>query len=488
MGWYVLKKRKSMAPYVRIHFKIDEQKKWTSAAISKEIAQEIESGRTPEGARLLPVRVIQHQLGVAKQTVARAYEELQQRDLVVNKPRLGYYVAAVRQTRAAVIKNQFAPAIQTIHATLPPAQRTSPDDIFLGNVFIDKDLLPLAQIQKCFQSVLKAPGLHYMYDNQGFEPLRKVIAKRLQSRGIPAHAEHIVITTGSQQALDISVRALAQKSIATENPAYGVGKLLFEMNQMEVTGLPIDPFNGVDLNKWEQIISSRRPAALYLTSNFQNPTGYTYTSSEVSSILDLAQKYKFGIIEDDWGSDMLSFSEFRTPIRALAGDNVLYLNSFTKKLLPSLRIGYLVGNEKNIAALLAAKRVSSLGGPTLIEAALFEFLDRGYFDQHLKKLQAALDERYRICLNLLRDLMPDSVRWTQPGGGPILWLELPKQINLQELAAATAKKRVFLDMRTQDWFFGKPHLHGTKIGFAQNSVPKLQKGLEVLSNEIRKRL
>lgn len=481
-----------MTPYVRIHFKSDDQQKWTSDTIGKAIAQEIKSGRTPAGARLPPVRLIQHQLGVAKQTVARAYEELRARGLVVNKPRLGYYAAAIKQNNSAGVKPQFAPAIKTIQAFFPPlvrtAQKTALEEIYLGSVFIDKDLLPLTQIQKCFKSVLTTPGLHYMYDNQGFEPLRKVISKRLQARGIPAEAEHIVITTGSQQALDIAVRGLVKKSIATENPAYGVGKLLFEMNQMEVAGLPIDPFEGINLKNWEQIISAKRPAALYLTSNFQNPTGYSYTSSEIASILDLAQKYDFGIIEDDWGSDMLSFSEFRTPIRALAGDNVLYLNSFTKKLLPSLRIGYVIGNEHNIAALLAAKRVSTLGGPTLIEAALFEFLDRGYFDQHLKKLQTALDEKYRRCLELLKALMPDSVRWTQPGGGPILWLEIPKQVNLQELARATSKKRVFLDMRTQDWFFGTPHLHGTKIGFAQNSLPKLQKGLEVLANEIRKRL
>jgi DNA-binding transcriptional MocR family regulator len=481
-----------MEPYVRVHFKPDGREKWTSIAISAAMAQEIESGRTPAGARLPPVRVVQHQLGVAKQTVAKAYEELQLRGLVINRPRIGYFAAPVGQTKSTSLEKLSSPSLKTIHATFPPivrtAQRTVSNDIFLGSVFIDKDLLPISQIQKCFRSVLSTPGLHYMYDNQGFEPLRKVIAKRLQARGIPAQAEHIVITTGSQQALDISVRAIEQKSIATENPAYGIGKLLFEMNQMEVAGLPIDPFNGIDLNKWEQIISSKRPAALYLTSNFQNPTGYTYTSSEISSILELAQKYGFGIIEDDWGSDMLSFSEFRTPIRALAGDNVLYLNSFTKKLLPSLRIGYVVGNAANIAALLAAKRVGSLGGPTLIEAALFEFLDRGYFDQHLKKLQTALDDRYRVCLELLEKVMPDSVRWTKPGGGPILWIEIPKKVDLQDLATATAKSRVFLDMRTPDWFFGKPHLHGTKIGFAQNSIPKLQKGLEILAKEIRKRL
>lgn len=151
-----------MSPYVRIHFKLDDQKKWTSSAISKAVAHEIESGRAPKGARLPPVRLIQHQLGVAKQTVARAYEDLQQRGLVINKPRLGYYAAESEKANSSSRKTMSAPAIQTIDATLPPyfrsSQKNSSDDIILGGVFIDNDLLPRHQMQKCFRSVLQTPG------------------------------------------------------------------------------------------------------------------------------------------------------------------------------------------------------------------------------------------------------------------------------------------------------------------------------------------
>lgn len=159
---YLACKRKLMSPYVRIHFKLDDQKKWTSSAISKAVAQEIESGRAPKGARLPPVRLIQHQLGVAKQTVARAYEDLQQRGLVINKPRLGYYAAESEKANSSSRKTMSAPAFQTIDATLPPyfrsSQKNSSDDIFLGGVFIDNDLLPRHQMQKCFRSVLQTPG------------------------------------------------------------------------------------------------------------------------------------------------------------------------------------------------------------------------------------------------------------------------------------------------------------------------------------------
>jgi DNA-binding transcriptional MocR family regulator len=478
-------------PYLRINFNRHSAGRSLSvqqivAAIKDQIATE----NVAPGCRLPPVRVLAHQLGMSKNTVQTAYDELVAQGLVESKARVGLFVASDPHpveviATAAVPPPAFVP--------LPPGQAavhssmTPETPINLSSVFIDPALLPRERLAACFRAVLKQPRLQVAYHPQGFLPLRQVIAERLRRRGISASADDIVTTAGSQQALDLVCRVLACKRIATENPTYELGKRLFEMNRIETIGLPLDPFRGVDLETWERIIATREPALVYLTTNYQNPTGYSYTSSELHRILDWSQQYGFGILEDDWGSDMLSFSEFKPSLRARGGDGVLYINAFTKKLLPALRLGYIVGNNRTTPALVASKVASCLGLSSIVEAALFEFLDRGYYDVHIKQLQHELDRRYRQCLHVLRQTMPAGVKWTTSGGGPCLWLELPKRVDRLQLKARLAARQVMIHL-SDEAFFGSPHLHGFRIGYALLAPEDMRRGLEIVAEELRRAL
>ena len=445
-------------PYLQINFnKHNPGRSLSVAQIVTAIRDQITMDHVAPGCRLPPVRALAHQLGMSKTTIQLAYDELVAQGLVESTEHVGLFVASDPQPVPVAPEALVAPppCISLPSPALAAQTRAQDQGVLnLSSVFIDPALLPHERLSACFRSVVKQPQSYTDYHAQGFPPLRQAIAERLQARGIEASAEDIVITAGSQQALDLVYRVLKEKRIATENPAYSHGKALFEMNRMETLPLPLDPFHGIDADVWERQLAASPPALLYLTTNYQNPTGYSYTTSELQQILGWSQQYGFGILEDDWGSDMLSFSEFKPCLRARGGSGVLYINAFTKKLLPSLRLGYIVGNPEVTPALVASKIASCLGLSTLVEAALFEFLDRGYYETHLKQLQAELDQRYQHCLETLRDAMPDGVKWTAPGGGPSLWIELPAGVDRKRLRDRLARQQVNISL-PENAFFGR---------------------------------
>jgi 2-aminoadipate transaminase len=468
------------APYVALHV-APTGRRANAADIVASVQREIASGALPAGSRLPPVRALERQLGLSKNTAQAAYDELVARGLVEAREREGVFVLAASQHRP-VEPIAAMPRAPFIAPPLTRAEIAPKGTIALSTVFIDPELLPTERIAECARSVLRE-RMPAHYDPQGYRPLREVIAKRLVARGLDVEPDEIVVTTGSQQSLDIVARSLAVKRIAVESPVYAYAKLLFESLGHELVGLDLDPFAGIDLAAWDRALA-RKPALAYLIPSFHNPTGYSYTSAELRGVLELCAKHGVAILEDDWGSDMLSGGEYRPMLRALGGRDVLYVNSFTKKLLPSLRVGFVAAHPALVPTLVSMKRLSTLGNAWLTEAIVAEFLDRGYYDTHLAQLQEALDARYASCLAALDELMPEGVKWTRPGGGPTLWLELPRHVNYPELEAKLAAKGVQVS-NTSAAFTGPPHLHGFRLAYAYLSVATMREALEILASMLQ---
>jgi DNA-binding transcriptional MocR family regulator len=478
----------SRPPFVSVHIQSPAPgRRVTAADIVEAYAREIRGGRIPAGCRLPPVRVLERQLGLSKNTAQAAYDELAARGLLDARPREGVFVAAAEgvSLAAAPIAEPPAPALKPVPALFASAPREG--HLRLSSVFIDPDLLPREALLDCFRSVLRQPGLEPFYDHQGHRPLRTAIAQRLHRRGMEVRPEQVILTVGSQQAIDIVSRSLAVGRMATEDPVYPGARALLERNGIERVPLPLDPFTGLDLDAWEAIIARQRPGLLYAITSFQNPTGYSYTSHELAALLSLAEEHGLALLEDDWGSDMLPDSEYRPSLRLLGGANVLYTNSFTKKLWPALRIGYLVAPEALVPTLVAAKRLSTLGCPPLLEATLAEFLDRGYYDTHLDRLQAELDRRYQACLATLREVMPPEVRWTTPGGGPTLWLDVPRAVDLRQLRQALAARAIDIEDASVAFAETSP-LHGFRVSYAHAPMDDVRRGLLAVAQELERQL
>ncbi|HZU85752.1 MAG TPA: PLP-dependent aminotransferase family protein [Polyangiaceae bacterium] len=476
-------------PYVSFAVRARRPPRVGAGDIVDSVLAALRAGHLPPGSRLPPVRVLEHQLGVGKNTVQCAYDELVARGALETREREGVFVALAADGGRLASSHGLPAACVAPLARLrpaPPVRHTGGshgDALLMSSVFIDPALLPRDRLADCARSVLKSPGLSAFYDGQGYGPLREVIATRLRARGIEVGPSNVIVTTGSQQALDIVGRALAVRRVALEDPVYDYARLLFETLGLAVAPLPLDPFAGIALDSWEARIAAAPPGLLYAITSYQNPTGYSYTTHELARVLRLAREHRVGLLEDDWGSDMLSGSEYRPTLRALGGPGVLYANSFTKKVLPSLRVGFLVADEALVPDLVAHKRLSTLGNNWLSEAILAEFLDRGYYDTHLAALQRELDARYASCLAALDELMPEGVRWTTPGGGPTLWLELPREIDLEALRQRLAARRVVIETAASQ-FAGEPHLHGFRVSYAFSPPDALRRGLEALRDEI----
>src|SRR5262247_2595810 len=212
----------SRAPYIGFHVASGERRA-TAADIVASVQREIESGALPAGSRLPPVRVLEKQLGLSKNTAQAAYDELVARGLVEAREREGVFVLAA--TRLAAPPAIAAPPLPDI--VPPPLTRQDFPGrgvTALSTVFIDPELLPTERIAECARSVLRE-RMPSHYELQGYRPLREVIAKRLSARGLDVEPDDVVSTTGSQQSLDIVARSLTTKRIAVETPVYAYAKL-----------------------------------------------------------------------------------------------------------------------------------------------------------------------------------------------------------------------------------------------------------------------
>lgn len=471
------------SPFVSVNVRPAAGGRIGRADIVRAYAEAVHAGHLTVGMRLPPVRALEHQYGISKNTAQAAYDELVARGLLETRRREGVFVAPTLPGVVTTSSRQ-ASAARLRAIDMPPPAPVRCDRIELSTVFIQPELLPQRQLEDCVRSVLHQPGLRPFYDAQGHPELREAIASRLRLRGMEVDSSDVILTTGSQQALDLVARSLLHRDVATENPVYAYAKQLFHTLGGHPLGLPLDPFSGIDFDHWESLLAERRPSLVYVITSYQNPTGYSYSTAELERLLELSERMGFALLEDDWGSDMLSGTEYRPTLRALGGSNVLYANSFTKKLWPSLRLGYLVANEQTRDTLVAAKRISTLGNAALPEATLCEFIERGYYDTHLKNLHSALDQRYQLCLHALWELLPEQVRFSQPGGGPTLWLELPRAVDLSQLQSQLSERGIVVESAARH-FYGEPHLHGFRVSHAFFPPDVLRGALEILGGVLR---
>lgn len=466
--------------------------------IFDQIASRIRSGAFPAGYRLPPTRSLAADLGTHRNTVVRAYAELEAAGFLSSTVGRGTFVKAWRGGEAT-------PADATSERTLPwssllsTASRSEPirrflryrrnpapkDVIDLTKMQPPEDLLPTDLFRRCLEHALKGNAdkvLGYA-PKDGFRSLRARIVEDLARRGVPAPVEDVLVTTGSQQGIDLVARALLDPGdvVLTHAATYAGALQVFAASRAHVVGVPSDG-EGPDLEALRRL-GARRPKLLYLMPNHANPTGACMSRARRASVLAWARDAQVAVIEDDYAADLeLEGAPLPPALRALDPD-VIHIGTFSKRLIPALRIGYVVAPAELKPHLVAMKHTTDLGCSALHQLALAEFLDRGYLVAHLNRIQPAYRARRDALLDALRARLPNEIRWQRPTRGLSIWLELPPHVDPERVFEEGKRKKVLVapghhyavDDQTQP---------GVRLNFCWEPEERLRQGAERVATAI----
>lgn len=321
----------------------------------------------------------------------------------------------------------------------------NPDVISFGGGMPAPDVFPVHEFAEACERVLRdhsAKALQYGA-TEGYMPLREMIARHSTRYGIGATPENILITSGSQQALDLLGKVFINRGdhILVEDPTYLGALQAWRAYGAEFVTVPMDE-HGMMTDGLEAALRTG-PKFIYVLPNFQNPTGVTLSLERRRAVIELADRYGIPIVEDDPYGQLRYEGEHLPPVAALdsqyhdCGDtytgNVIYLSTFSKTLAPGLRLAWVVAPAEVITKLAQAKQGADLNTSTFNQIVAYEVARGGFLDQHIKLIRKVYSERRDVMLGALDSYFPPGVDWTKPEGGLFLWLILPEEVDTTAL-------------------------------------------------------
>ncbi len=392
------------------------------------------------------------------------------------------------------MKKMKASAIRELLAV---AER--PGMISFGGGFPAPDVFPVEEFKKACLSVLENKGAEALQygSTDGYVPLRQMVSRYSIRSGMNIDISNILITSGSQQALDLIGKIFINRGdrILVESPTYLGALQAWNAYGAEYVTVPVDD-HGMRTDLLEEALRTG-PKFIYVLPNFQNPTGTTLPLERRMKVIELADRYGVPIIEDDpygqlryEGEDIPSVEILDSRVREQNGTytgNVIYLSTFSKILAPGLRLAWVVAPDTVIRKLALAKQGTDLNTSTFNQIVAHEVGQHGFIDRHVEVMKKVYLERRNTMLDSLEEHMPEGVSWTHPQGGLFLWVTLPENLNSTEMLPEAIEENVAY---VPGEFF---HPDGSgkntiRLNFSFCSPEKINEGIARLGKAFKKKL
>jgi 2-aminoadipate transaminase len=292
----------------------------------------------------------------------------------------------------------------------------------------------LAEAQaRCFDE--NGPAAMQYSTTEGWMPLRGWIAGHLRTLGIETEPGRVLITSGSQQAIDLVAKIFLDPgdTVLVENPSYLAALQAFGAYEANIIGVECDS-GGMRVDLLEKVLAEHKPKLIYTVPEFQNPTGTTLSSDRRDHLIELSCRYQIPILEDDPYGELRYAGERTPPLAARDKQGlVIYVSTFSKTVSPGIRIGWVSASPEVFRELVIAKQASDLHTSSMLQHALAKMLETFDYKGHVNHLCAVYGERRGAMLQALEASFPAGSKWAQSEGGMFVWAELPDGIRAEEL-------------------------------------------------------
>ncbi|KOS63755.1 PLP-dependent aminotransferase family protein [Lysinibacillus sp. FJAT-14222] len=394
--------------------------------IIDEIKDQLAKGLLIAGSKLPSVRQLSEKFSCSKNTVIKAYDELEKEHLIFSVPKSGYYVV-----------NEFQN---------PDNKNNIIDFLSAGP---DKDIMPYIDFQHCINQAIDTykEELFTYTDQQGLYSLRLQLVKYLQSLQVFTEPERLFIVSGSQQALNLLVSMPfpnGKNNILIEQPTYF--GFIESANLQQATTFGIDlSMEGIDFDRLEYMFRNNDIKFFYIVPRFQNPLGHSYTNKEKKRIVELAEKYDVYIVEDDFLGDLDPNTKSDPLFAYNPSGRVIYIKSFSKVFLPGLRVATIVLPRLMINNFSRYKFTSDFNSSVLSQGALEIYLKNGMFSSHVKKIKELYSRKMKHLQEACELLLPNNTLYTKPSSGFYLTIFLPEKVTAKQTVNLLKEQNILVD-------------------------------------------
>ncbi|MCC6791475.1 MAG: PLP-dependent aminotransferase family protein [Thermomicrobiales bacterium] len=473
--------------------------------IGEGLRREIASGAIQAETRLPSSRQLARDLAVSRITVANAYADLIADGVVEARPGAGTFVLPpwpLAGSTHVVERQSKLPAWQTaLQTQIDPERDRMMRQVLRGPMVADTipfawgagdpRIVPTAEFRRAMTEVLDEDGAAALGPEQadGYLPLRANLTHYLRQIGLDVAPEEILITAGTQQAISMVTATLVQPGdrVVVELPTWPGALDAFTARGAEIVGVRMDA-EGMSATHLRQILEREQPRLIYTVPTFQNPTGIVMSAARRRQIVDLAERYGVPIFEDDHVREVRFGSPIPPPLAAFdRNGNVIHASSFTKSLIPALRLGYVVARGPLREWLMSLKRTSDLFSSTLMQRALSRYLEQGSVQRHWLRISRTYRRRHTAMLDALARHFPAEATWSGVAGGLVLWVGMPPGVSVAELFDAAIREGVSFVAGAA--FFPEPNDQPfLRLNFAAIDEARIEHGIAILGNVLTRHL